>query len=416
MNTLQRNEERLRLLQCKYQRLADVPENDHTLDQVNEMLVLTEAIEKLEKIVEKQRKTATATEAKEAERAAQEMMNSFIETFDIWFTAESGRWWYFEHGEYHAAKPEAFREKFRGYLSASDNACKLFQQTMDVQERKINTACYAWDDQPGCLNLLGLEQFCQPVETNGYHPIFDLLFISLGGAKAENVEHLEKLILAKWQHPDNYLLPCTVFADGGGTGKSVLVSKFLVTLFGNKNVADNLSLEMAFGKFNRAIAGKVIVFVNEAPEDKQDDKGMLRVIHSPTLNIEAKGRDPIPSVNTGLFFISTNPKSGGYAIRLAYNDVDRRFSIMHGSKPLKWYVAAQYDLPHDNDDDAGWNKMVSELQYVLSDPVEVGRWLYCKQRQYSDYSGAQGTAWGGLCQAGRRYYRDAHPRLRSDLH
>ncbi len=384
MNTLQRNEERLRLLQCKYQRLADVPENDHTLDQVNEMLVLTEAIEKLEKIVEKQRKTATATEAKEAERAAQEMMNSFIETFDIWFTAESGRWWYFEHGEYHAAKPEAFREKFRGYLSASDNACKLFQQTMDVQERKINTACYAWDDQPGCLNLLGLEQFCQPVETNGYHPIFDLLFISLGGAKAENVEHLEKLILAKWQHPDNYLLPCTVFADGGGTGKSVLVSKFLVTLFGNKNVADNLSLEMAFGKFNRAIAGKVIVFVNEAPEDKQDDKGMLRVIHSPTLNIEAKGRDPIPSVNTGLFFISTNPKSGGYAIRLAYNDVDRRFSIMHGSKPLKWYVAAQYDLPHDNDDDAGWNKMVSELQYVLSDPVEVGRWLYCKQRQYGD--------------------------------
>src|SRR5271165_92377 len=139
MNALQRNEERLRLLQCKYQRLADVPENGHTLDQVNEMLELTETIEKLEKSVEKQRKKATVTEAEagEAERAAQEMMNSFIETFDIWFTAESGLWWYFEHGEYHAARPEAFREKFRGYLSASDNACKLFQQTMDVQERKI---------------------------------------------------------------------------------------------------------------------------------------------------------------------------------------------------------------------------------------------------------------------------------------
>jgi hypothetical protein len=67
----------------------------------------------------------------------------------------------------------------------------------------------------------------------------------------------------------------------------VLVSKFLLTLFGRKNVADNLPLEMAFGKFNRAIAGKVIVFVNEAPEDRQDDKGMLRIIHSPGINIEA---------------------------------------------------------------------------------------------------------------------------------
>ena len=278
------------------------------------MLELTERIDKLEKCVEQQRKKAAVTEdeASAAEEAAQAMMAGFIETFDIWFTAETGLWWNFEHGEYHAAKPEAFREKFRGYLSASEDAYKLFQQTMDVQERKINTACYAWENQPGCLNLLRLEQFCQPIEANGYHEIFDLLFTSLGGGKAENVEHLEKLILAKWQHPENYLLPCVVFADGGGTGKSVLVSKFLVTLFGKKNVADNLPLEMAFGKFNRAIAGKVIVFVNEAPEDRQDDKGMLRVIHSPEINIEAKGRDPIPSVNTGLY-IGTNPKSGGYA-------------------------------------------------------------------------------------------------------
>jgi hypothetical protein len=141
---------------------------------------------------------------------------------------------------------------------------------------------------------------------------------------------------------------------------------------------------MAFGKFNKRIAGKVIAFVNEAPEDKHDDKGILRVVHSPTINIEAKGRDPIDSVNTALYFIGTNPKSGGYAIRLAYNDVDRRFSIMHGTKPLKWYVAQHYELSHDNDDDAGWEMMTSELQYVLCNPVEVGRWLHYKQRQYGD--------------------------------
>jgi hypothetical protein len=72
-----------------------------------------------------------------------------------------------------------------------------------------------WENQPGSLNLLRLEQFCQPIEANGYHEIFDLLFTSLGGDKAGNVEHLEKLILTKWQHPKNYLLPCVVFAEGG---------------------------------------------------------------------------------------------------------------------------------------------------------------------------------------------------------
>ena len=47
-------------------------------------------------------------------------------------------------------------------------------------------------------------------------------------------------------------------------------------------------------------------------------------------------------------------------------------------------MAEFYKLSRDNDDDAGWLKMTEELQYVLTDPVEVGRWLYCKQRQYSD--------------------------------
>jgi hypothetical protein len=208
--------------------------------------------------------------------------------------------------------------------------------------------------------------------------------MSLGGGKEENIEHLEKLILAKWQHPENYLLPCVVFADGGGTGKSLLLAKLMPTIFGERNVAPNCSMEQAFGKFNASVAGRVVVFANEAPENKDDDKGILRVLHSPTIPIERKNRDVIDSVNTALYLMGTNPKSGGYAIRLAYNDVDRRFSIMHGTQPLKWYVAEAYGLPHDDKDEAGDIKMKTELQHVLTDPIEVGRWLYCKQKQYGD--------------------------------
>jgi hypothetical protein len=123
-----------------------------------------------------------------------------------------------------------------------------------------------------------------------------------------------------------------VFADGGGTGKSVLVARFLVTVFGFNNVADNLSMEMAFGKFNKRIAGKAVVFTNEAPEDKEDDKGILRVVHSRRSTSRARGA--IRSVGEHRVVLHRHqPKSGGYAIR-SPTAVDRRFSIMHGNKPL----------------------------------------------------------------------------------
>ena len=385
MAALEHNEQKLKLLRSKSDKLNSIAEAVRTLEQTDALIELADDIAALETKVEKQRKKASVTqaEADEAEQQATAAFTSFVEQFNIYFTASSGLWWWHEYGEWHSAKADAFREKFRGYLGSADGY-KLFQAILDEQGRKLNQAFYGWEDRPGYLNLLSMGSFCQPVEANSYHPIFDLLFCSLGGGKPENIGHLEKLILAKWQHPENYLLPCAVFADGGGTGKSVLVARFLVAVFGFKNVADNLSMEMAFGKFNKRIAGKAVVFANEAPEDKEDDEGILRVVHSPAVNIEAKGRDPIKSVNTALYFIATNPKSGGYAIRLAYSDVDRRFSIMHGTKPLKWYVAQHYGLPHDDDDDAGWEKMTSELQYVLSDPIEVGRWLHCKQNEYGD--------------------------------
>jgi hypothetical protein len=386
MKAYERNQDKLHIMQQMYERLAAVPEADRSIEHMKEMLKLDGDIEKLEAKVAKLKAEASVTREEADANAvkAGSMMAAFVREVDIYFTAESGLWWYRQHGEWHCAKPYAFDEKFRGVIHVDASSFDLFQQEMDSQERKINKAFYSWDDKPGYLNLLNVGQFCQPVEANGYHAIFDLLLMALGGGKEENVEHLEKLIIGKWQHPENYLLPAVVFADGGGTGKSVLVAKYLPTIFGARNVADNLSIEQVFGKFNRSIAGKVIVFANEAPEDKGDDKGILRVVHSPMINIEAKGKDPIESVNTALYLLGTNPKSGGYAIRLAYNDVDRRFSIMHGTRPLKWYIAEAFKLSHAHDDHEGWLMMTQELQHVLSDPLEVGRWLYCKQRQYSD--------------------------------
>ena len=384
MTPLERNEERLRLMRAKYVKMSETPEAERSVELIDSLMALGDEIDTLEAKLDKQRKKASVSEddAKEAARVAKSSMALFVIENDIYFIATSGLWYWREHGEWHSAKPGAFTEKFRAYLNSADSY-KLFQQELDRTDRKVNAAHYAWKPKKGYLNLLSMDSFASATDANGYHPIFDLLFMSLGGGKQENIEHLERVIMSKWQHPENYLLPCVVFADGGGTGKSILVTKFLTTLFGQKNVADNLSMEMAFGKFNRSLAGKVIAFINEAPEDREDDKGILRVVHSPIINIEAKGRDPIEAANTSLYFLATNPK-GGYAIRLARSDVDRRFSIIHGGKPLKWYVGEYYGLSHDNDDAAAYDKMVAELQHILTNPTEVGRWVFCKQREHGD--------------------------------
>jgi hypothetical protein len=384
MTPLDRSEEKLKLLNDKYQRLTAIPAAERSVEQINELLELGDEIDTLDAKLVKLRKRANVTEdeAKAAAAEAQASMAAFVCRYDVYYVSTSDLWFYKEHGEWHSVKPRAFSEKFRVWLPDGD-AREVFYNVLDLQERKMNVAHYAWEERDGYLNLLSMDQFCEAVPANGYHAAFDLLFHSLGGGKKENIEHLERVLLSKWQHPENHLLPCLVLADGGGTGKSLLLSGVAPVTFGKKNVADNLSIEMAFGKFNRSIAGKAIAFVNEAPEDREDDKGILRTIHSPTINIEAKGRDPIQAANTALYVISSNPKSG-YAVRLAHSDVDRRFSIIFGGKPLRWHVAEFYGLSHDNEDEAGHNKVVDELQHVLSDPKEVGRWLYCKELQYGD--------------------------------
>jgi hypothetical protein len=171
MATLEHNEQKLKLLRSKYDKLNSIAEAVRTLEQIDALIELADDIAVLETKVEKQRKKASVTqeEADEAEQQATAAFTSFVEQFNIYFTASSGLWWWHEHGEWHAAKPDAFREKFRGDLGSADGY-KLFQAILDEQGRKLNQAFYGWEDRPGYLNLLSMGSFCQPVEADSYHP------------------------------------------------------------------------------------------------------------------------------------------------------------------------------------------------------------------------------------------------------
>lgn len=370
----------------KKREIADV-EQDSDLAEAERTKKLSRMFAELALLEKKYERTLVAGEATgepTAEESADlvQRMVAFIKTYRITHVLKSNEWWIFEHGEWTPASVGGFFQRFN-WLAEDNKTLALFHGVAEKRGRKLNRTHYAWADKPGYLNLLDMGSFCPAVECTSYHPMFDLLLRSLGGDKPENVEHIEKLITSKWLHPENYLLPCLVLGDKGGTGKGLFVSVVLGTVFGSRNVADDLSMEMVFGQFNLPIAGKAIAFVNEAP-DYANDKGILRILGSKSVQIEGKGQNPIPADNTALYIIATNPDKGGHTIRLAHSDADRRFSIIFGKEPLKAYVGRFYGLPPDDDNEAGRRKVIDELQYVLADPTEVGKWLYAMVAKHGD--------------------------------
>src|SRR6478672_10136984 len=76
--------------------------------------------------------------------------------------------------------------------------------TMKLQERRwaYNDVTYSFrrDLPPDLLNLLDRSGWLEP-DVGEHHWIFDVLVQSLGGIKAENIEHLKHVLAYKYLHP-----------------------------------------------------------------------------------------------------------------------------------------------------------------------------------------------------------------------
>jgi hypothetical protein len=217
------------------------------------------------------------------------------------------------------------------------------------------------------LNMLRWN-FLQPQEGEP-HWVFDMLLTSLAGGKRENIEHIEQVLVAKWNDPSNYTLPTIVIADDGGTGKSLFAEKFLPVLFGEDLVAPNVAMDEITGQFNGHLMGKAVWFINENRADKNDHDGIKRILGSKTIRSERKGKDAMKAANTALVFVVGNFTLG--AIKLSGTEVDRRFSILKNSKPLFTYTREVLSMTDEEAKMWMWN----EGQKVISDPTEVAKWL-----------------------------------------
>jgi hypothetical protein len=134
-----------------------------------------------------------------------------------------GAWFAVKPGHLGGHFPEWSQSKFRVAV------------TMKLQERHwtYNDVTYSFrQDLPSdMLNLLDRSDWLQP-DVGAYHWIFDVLVQSLGGNKAENIDHLQCVLAYKYLHPEAYTLPCLMIHGEGGVGKNLLVNHVLGIIFG----------------------------------------------------------------------------------------------------------------------------------------------------------------------------------------
>lgn len=210
-----------------------------------------------------------------------------------------------------------------------------------------------------------------------YHSDLDLLIHCVGGGKPENIEHLERWIVFKYLYPGkNANMPnIDMGGNPGGNGKNTLIT-MLKTIFTPACVIQAHKDEL--DKFNASWEMAVILYYDEAEEKELAASKLKQATGADDLRIEKKGIDPTMADRNFNFIFMSNNQNG--VVKLSGGPdggEDRRYSVMNTDLVLlDMYLDAGFAI-----EDA--KIRLNELQSVVKNPVEVGRWLACKIAQYS---------------------------------
>ena len=311
--------------------------------------------------------------------AVKDDLRAWLQTRDYYYVQSTERFWLHKPatGEWIMSSERALKNDRRSLNDRME--FDLLMEVMREDGRYKDTLTYSFADQAeDVLNLLRVN-FVEPLDDGqAPHWIFDTVIRSIGGDKPENIEHIEKLVLAKYLHPGDITLPALVLQDDGGTGKSLFVSVLLGTLFGHRFIADNLSMADIVGKFNSRLEGKVVWFVNESAKGTYSLDDLKRKLGSSTFSIERKGIDSISVPMIAWMVISGNDLAG--SVLLSNNDTDRRYSVVKGGAPLSAYVAPILDCSRA--EAVKWVKDTGSK--ILGNSSEVSRWVNAMIEKHGD--------------------------------
>lgn len=299
----------------------------------------------------------------------------WLEENDVNFVASSGVYWRHDPqaGTWDTMSAMSLAKVFPTIGSRA--AYAVFDEVMTEEKRTFMRTTYSFRPQAG--NVLNLLRYRFAEAQDGeHHWIFDVLMRSLCGGQADAIEHLEKLILSKWQRPDNPGLPVPVFMDAsGGTGKSVFAEKVLPNIFGKGAVAPNVSMEMITGSFNDFGVGKAVVVINEAADGKADFDRVKALIGSSTLVCNPKGLKAFEVEQTAWHLIFGNERNS--VVRITGTEVDRRWSVIKPTRPLVEWLAEDLSRQIGEtvtvEDARTW--LSEDGMKIIADPDQAAKWL-----------------------------------------
>jgi hypothetical protein len=399
--------EYMRLLKAKYEEDVSNPgDNPDYVKIADQVFKLEEKKKKEISILMKQLSKDKQKEEVQLKRRTSDLdLQEIIDTYDFYMSHTGGLCWYYrptfpdEYGnrEWQQIKKETLLANFpatdvyiRGEHGEPDySSFKEFTRMLSDQERVFTAVIQSYTKKTGNgkLNIMN-KNFALPTAdgSTDYHWMFDAIFESIsGGAPGckDTFDHLQCIVFGKYIHPDNIFLPCPFINDDGSSGKGLFGSRFLMTLF-QGNVADNCNIEHLTGKFNSAIAGRAVIYINETARAKVDVEKVKSFIGSPTFMVEKKFETPYSCDNTGLVISVTNEKSGG--ITLSGTHSDRRYSIF-STKETIFNVVIRYFACKEGKTitvEEAQNWIEETGQWLLCDPYQIGKWINAMVEKHGD--------------------------------
>jgi len=208
---------------------------------------------------------------------------------------------------------------------------------MKGRGRYFQRATYSFSAQPSTvLNFMRTDHWLQP-EDGEPNRWYDTLLLALGGGTQEGKDHIEQLLVWKYRHPNDFLLPCVNWFDEGGVGKNLFVDGLLGAIFGKEQVC-SVGLDHLTGQFNSIIKGKTVVLMNEAATRKVDMEKFKNMVGQPDVMINEKKIPQYRVDNTPLYFIATNDPM---SIPVDGKKSDRRWSLIHLRRSIYAFVAEE---------------------------------------------------------------------------
>jgi hypothetical protein len=313
---------------------------------------------------------------KKQDEATAARLAPYITEKDVYYVGEKNCYMMYQNeGGWKSYEPAAMAKLAR--LTSADDK-EIFDDLLRATGRLKEYTVISFHKKPeNILNFLSTEDWLHPTQGE-YHPIFDIVMSSLSGGKQENRDHLEKCLVWKYKHPEDYKVPCITISGAGGVAKNEFVELTLSTIFGERQVIA-LGTEQAFGQYNGQMIGKTVVFIDEAIVEKSDAEALKRKVGNKTISINEKYGLQGTYENTPWYWLGGNGTNG--AVMLAKDVTDRRYSVLTVKHSVMYWVCLHLaiDPPQIGEVLPASHEAVQWYQEnanVLSDKEQVAKWLY----------------------------------------